>query len=203
MAVNLADLHPSQSQKRPPSSALRRRAVAAVLGALLLLGCAPVEVRVIGPGTPAPTATAAEQQQAEQAQTPSVDRVTEKMLGTAVAYLTAFAEACGAAVIAIALVQGLLQYFRFLLQHNWSDRAKDDIRLRLGRSLAVALEFEVAADILKTAVAPTLGVIAQLAAIIILRTLLNYFLEREIRQAETRPAGIPSPSARREESGTD
>jgi uncharacterized membrane protein len=59
--------------------------------------------------------------------------------------------------------------------------------MTLGRWLAVALEFELAADILNTAVTPTWSDIEKLAAIAALRTALNYFLEREIR-AESAPA---------------
>ncbi len=64
--------------------------------------------------------------------------------------------------------------------------AKEAVRLRLGRWLAVALEFELAADILRTAVAPTWNEIGQLAAIVVLRTVLNYFLQTEIDKAEAR-----------------
>ena len=66
------------------------------------------------------------------------------------------------------------------------DRRKEDVRLKLGRWLAVALEFELAADILRTAVAPTWNEIGQLAAIAVLRTALNYFLQQEIDKAESR-----------------
>ena len=52
----------------------------------------------------------------------------------------------------------------------------------LGQCLAVGLEFELAADILRTAVTPTWNDIEQLIAIAALRTGLNYFLAREIRQ---------------------
>lgn len=58
------------------------------------------------------------------------------------------------------------------------------IRLQLGRSLGLGLEFAVASDILRTAVAPTRKDIVNLGAIVLLRTLLNYFLEREIKQGE-------------------
>jgi hypothetical protein len=69
--------------------------------------------------------------------------------------------------------------------------AKEAVRLRLGRWLAVALEFELAADILRTAVAPTWTEIGQLAAIVVLRTVLNYFLQQEIDKAEARhPAPV-------------
>jgi uncharacterized membrane protein len=70
------------------------------------------------------------------------------------------------------------------------------VRLRLGRWLAVALEFELAADVLRTAVAPTWNEIGQLAAIVVLRTALNYFLQKEIDKAEARREG------RTEQSGT-
>ncbi len=62
----------------------------------------------------------------------------------------------------------------------------EHIRLRLGRWLALALEFELGADILRTAIAPTWGEIGQLAAIAAIRTLLNYFLQKEIDRAARR-----------------
>ncbi len=69
------------------------------------------------------------------------------------------------------------------------------IRLYLGRWLALALEFELAADVLRTAVAPTWNEIGQLAAIAALRTALNYFLERDINNGDARdvvPAAVSS-----------
>jgi uncharacterized membrane protein len=56
------------------------------------------------------------------------------------------------------------------------------VRLRLGRFLALGLEFQLASDILRTAIAPTLREIGELAAIAAIRTALNYFLGREIRE---------------------
>ena len=58
--------------------------------------------------------------------------------------------------------------------------AREDLRLRLGRWLALALEFLLAADILDTAVAPTWDDIGKLAAIAAIRTVLNFFLSREL-----------------------
>jgi len=55
-------------------------------------------------------------------------------------------------------------------------------RLLLGRFLALGLEFQLAGDILRTAVAPTFSQIGQLAAIAAIRTVLNFFLRREIRE---------------------
>ncbi|MCD6519654.1 MAG: DUF1622 domain-containing protein [Anaerolineae bacterium] len=55
------------------------------------------------------------------------------------------------------------------------------LRIRLGQSMVMGLEFQVAADILKTGLSPKWEDILFLAALIGLRTILNYFLERELR----------------------
>jgi hypothetical protein len=75
----------------------------------------------------------------------------------------------------------------------------ETLRLDLGRSLALALEFLLGADILRTAVEPTWEEIARLAAIAAIRTGLNYFLQRELREEARRnaEAGLcgPGPAA--------
>ena len=93
-------------------------------------------------------------------------------------------EVAAAIVIAISSAKALLLYLWAILTDRSLAVPKEEIRLSLGRSLALALEFELAADILKTAVAPTWNEIGQLAAIAVLRTALNYFLERELQNAE-------------------
>jgi hypothetical protein len=50
----------------------------------------------------------------------------------------------------------------------------------LGLSLSLGLEFLLAADILRTSVSPTWEEIGQLAAIVGIRTALNFFLGREV-----------------------
>lgn len=57
-------------------------------------------------------------------------------------------------------------------------------RIDLGSALSLALEFLLAADIAATAVAPTWDKLGQLGAISIIRTLLNYFLQRENQELE-------------------
>ena len=55
-----------------------------------------------------------------------------------------------------------------------------DIRLTLGSWLALALEFQLGADILGTTIAPSFEALGQLAAIAVIRTFLNFFLSKEI-----------------------
>jgi uncharacterized membrane protein len=67
-----------------------------------------------------------------------------------------------------------------------------DVWLRLGRWLVAGLTFQLAADVLETAVTTSWDEVARLAAIAAIRTFLNYFLERDLgeirqRQEETMP----------------
>lgn len=102
-----------------------------------------------------------------------------------VGYLAAGAEIAAALVIGGAVLRGIGTYLRqFFSRSKQHVDSTEVIRLQLGRVLALGLEFTVASDILRTAVAPTREDILNLGAIVLLRTLLNYFLEREIRQGE-------------------
>ncbi len=103
-------------------------------------------------------------------------------------------EAAAAIVIGISSIEGIYRaLLLFFLRPRIDEQdAKEQIRLRLGRWLAVALEFELAADILRTAIAPTWNEIGQLAAIVVLRTVLNYFLQIEIDKASARRSPVPS-----------
>jgi uncharacterized membrane protein len=56
------------------------------------------------------------------------------------------------------------------------------LRLKFGGWLALALEFQLASDILKTTVAPTYENLIQLGAIAAIRTFLNYFLSKELKE---------------------
>jgi uncharacterized membrane protein len=71
--------------------------------------------------------------------------------------------------------------------------------LRYARWLVAGLTFQLAADILETAVAPTWEDLGKLAAIAAIRTALNYFLERdvaEVRRTEAESRMDPPSPAR-------
>ena len=87
----------------------------------------------------------------------------------------------------------------FFVRPAMPDSAKENVRLRLARWLAVALEFELAADILRTAIAPSWNEIGKLAAIAALRTLLNYFLEQEIRRNAESQEQLPNRPTNRQD----
>jgi uncharacterized membrane protein len=109
----------------------------------------------------------------------------EETIKLATGELATGIETAAAAIIGFAALRGL-----FLLLTR---AGADSVRMYLGRYLSLALEFEVAADILRTAVAPTWTQIGQLAAIVALRTALNYFLQREIQGEAYVKRGMDSP----------
>jgi uncharacterized membrane protein len=116
----------------------------------------------------------------------------EIWLKVIVGYLAAGTEIAAAVVIGGAVIRGIAAYLRLLFSRSKQQfDATEGVRLQLGRVLALGLEFTVASDILRTAVAPTRQDILNLGAIVLLRTLLNYFLEREIQQGEQRR--LPEP----------
>ena len=49
--------------------------------------------------------------------------------------------------------------------------------------LLLGLEFELAADIIRSVVAPTWADLGELGAIAVIRTFLNYFLEKDLETA--------------------
>jgi len=96
-------------------------------------------------------------------------------------HLSSSVEVIAAVVIGISLLKFLYKYVINIFNHKNDGTTNQTLRIQFGSSLAIALELLLAADILATAIAPTWNDIGKLAAIAILRTALNYFLERELK----------------------
>jgi uncharacterized membrane protein len=74
-----------------------------------------------------------------------------------------------------------------------SGHERRDVWLRYARWLVAGLTFQLAADIIETSIAPDWDDVGRLAVIAVIRTFLNYFLEKDLTdmresQAEDRPA---------------
>jgi uncharacterized membrane protein len=122
----------------------------------------------------------------------------EEIVRTVTSWLASVADLSGAVVVGVAAIRGLLAFLTAIgglvlrrdIGVGGNEIPKEEIRLSLARSLALALEFELGADILRTVVTPSWNDILLLAAIILLRTVLNYFLQRELDAAAKRSAGL-------------
>ena len=109
----------------------------------------------------------------------------EEVIANLVLWLKLAVEAIGAPVIGLGM---LLAGWRFARGFPPAVVTFADVRLTLARFLAIALEFQLGAEILSTAVAPTWDAIGKLAAVAVIRTALNYFLSRDMQEHEARAA---------------
>ncbi len=89
-------------------------------------------------------------------------------------------EICGAAVIVIGVVRAVGQFVKKGLVIDLG--CAPTMRIGLAEYLILALEFQVAADVLKTAVSPSWSKLGMLAAVVVLRTVLTLLLDREVKQ---------------------
>ncbi len=109
-------------------------------------------------------------------------------------YLSSVVEVLAAFVIGVALLKFLYRYIMHIFTPN-DGFTNESIRIQFGSALALSLELLLGADILATAIAPTWDDIGKLAAIAVLRTALNYFLERELQSNEVNKQIVKDKSA--------
>ncbi len=84
---------------------------------------------------------------------------------------------------------GLVHMLVVLLRNALARREIPGVKpqIVLGRWLLLSLELTLAADVVATLTTPSWDEIGKLTAIIVLRTMLNYFLAKEIEQASQEP----------------
>ncbi|MFP4343347.1 MAG: DUF1622 domain-containing protein [Anaerolineales bacterium] len=94
------------------------------------------------------------------------------------AYVVLGIELIGTLVIVLGVGRAFVRYFRIFLRKE--TEYVSALRLDLGRVMVLGLEFQVAADIVRTALSREWNDILVLGALIALRTILNFLLEREM-----------------------
>jgi len=106
------------------------------------------------------------------------------MLELAVDYITLILNIMGALIV----IYGSLQAFVKILKIEFKSKKKfhpyEHTKRTYVQKLILALDFFVAADLLKLVVMPTMEEIILIAIIVAIRTLLNYSLSKEIHLHE-------------------
>lgn len=104
-------------------------------------------------------------------------------------------EIVGAGLVTLGVCLAIVHLVRTVAVRQRADFTAT--RLILARHLALALEFELGADILGTAVSPSWDQIGKLGAVAVIRTGLNFFLSMEIRGAMKleQAKQVPSPTS--------
>jgi len=95
------------------------------------------------------------------------------------------------AIAVLLIACGAAQAFLITIAHVWRGVApagwRHDVFVRFGVWLLLGLQFALAADIVRSVIAPSWNDIGKLGAIAVIRTFLNYFLEKDIEGAEVAP----------------
>ena len=91
-------------------------------------------------------------------------------------------EAAAVIVVSYGAVQALAGVVASAFSRVADEMRGREIWLKFATWILLALEFALAADLVRTAVAPTWDDISKLAVIATIRTMLNYFLAKDIAE---------------------
>jgi uncharacterized membrane protein len=104
-------------------------------------------------------------------------------------------EAGAVMVVAFGAFQALFSVAGAIIGRTADEMRGREIWIRFATWILLALEFALAADLVRTAVTPTWDDIAKLAVIATIRTMLNYFLAKDIAEFDRmRPSDGNPPS---------
>jgi uncharacterized membrane protein len=109
----------------------------------------------------------------------------KELLITATSYATLAIDALALIIIAAGTIEAFFGWLLAMVS-SVDGHKRRDIWLRYGRCLVAGLTFQLAADIIESATAPSWTDIGRLAAIAVIRTFLNYFLERDLAEVRER-----------------
>lgn len=107
--------------------------------------------------------------------------VAEGLLRTVIGYGVLVCELSAMSVILLGVIQAMIAFLGHLFERSINQQitTSQTIRFRIGYRLSLALEFAVAADILRLAISPRASDLLILFVIILLRVLMNFFLEHD------------------------
>ncbi|MFA5156712.1 MAG: DUF1622 domain-containing protein [Candidatus Omnitrophota bacterium] len=89
----------------------------------------------------------------------------------------------GALVIIWGVIISLMEFFQSAAAEKGDClKCNEIIRLKLGSYLVLGLEFFIAGDIIKTIITPTWQSLGMLGVIVVIRTILSYFLTKDLRK---------------------
>ena len=103
------------------------------------------------------------------------------------------------AMALVIVVVGTVTAFLAAVRHFWrpiASHERREIWLHYARWLVAGLTFQLAADIIESSIATNWESVARLGVIAVIRTFLNYFLERDVAEArELQHKAAMEPSA--------
>jgi uncharacterized membrane protein len=108
----------------------------------------------------------------------------EERFSEIASYIALLIEAGAVLVVAFGAFQALMSLLLAIIGRSADEMRGREIWIKFATWILLALEFALAADLVRTAVAPTWDDISKLAVIATIRTMLNYFLAKDIAEFE-------------------
>lgn len=93
------------------------------------------------------------------------------------------------ALALIIIVAGTIEAFfggLIVMLSSRTGHERRDVWLRYARWLVAGLTFQLAADIIETSISSSWDAVGRIAAVAVIRTFLNYFLERDLNEVRDR-----------------
>jgi uncharacterized membrane protein len=112
--------------------------------------------------------------------------IVKEWLFVATDYSVTVIDGLALIIIVVGTVEAFFGGFKALLFSSADGHDRRDVWLRYARWLVAGLTFQLAADILETAITSSWEAVGRIAAIAVIRTFLNYFLERDLGEIRHR-----------------
>jgi len=122
----------------------------------------------------------------------------EELLRRAAGAVSLGLEAMALVVIVIGAVEAAVGMVRIVFNRHLADSERRAVWLQFSHWLVAALTFQLAADIIETSISTGWEALGRIAAVAIIRTFLNYFLERDVAEVRTRDREVAAPVPLRE-----
>jgi|SRR6185369_560085 uncharacterized membrane protein len=117
----------------------------------------------------------------------------EELFKRCASFIALSVEGAAVAIVMIGAIEAFVKIVRSIFSRTTHKGIRKETWLRFAVWLLLGLEFELAADVIRTAISPTWNDIAQLGTIAVIRTFLNYFLEEDLDKYEQDDQSEPTP----------
>jgi len=116
---------------------------------------------------------------------PAQERAMKELLVIATEYAIVIIDALALIIVFVGTVECFFRGTGLMLS-SASGHERRDVWLRYARWLVAGLTFQLAADIIETSITPSWEELAKVGAIAVIRTFLNFFLERDLNEVRER-----------------
>ncbi|MCX7124828.1 MAG: DUF1622 domain-containing protein [Gammaproteobacteria bacterium] len=98
-----------------------------------------------------------------------------------------FISVCGTLTILVGAAIAIFRYILYRFIRSSMEANLNNIRLDLARTIILGLEFFIASDVIETTITPDFQALGILCVLVIIRTILNFSLHKEIKDLSAIP----------------